>query len=116
MSLRGFYDRVEFWPGEIGQWGVRRTTHIGFEVRDRSGRHGFPTTSPLVAKTRFGTSYHFMVVEFEMGRRAQWVFTTEVGQPHTYGRLLVADPPGVVNKWVDTSGRGMDSDSDGCDT
>ena len=77
----------------------------------------YPTASPLIAETTLGTCYHVMVVEFDMGRRPQWVFTTEVGQPHTYGRLLMPDPPVVPYlEWLDTCGRGPDSDSDGCDT
>ena len=63
----------------------------------------YPTASPLIAETTLGTCYHVMVVEFDMGRRPQWVFTTEVGQPHTYGRLLMPDPPVVPYlEWLDT--------------
>ena len=105
VFVRCLYERVEFRPevGAEGVLGICSTRHLGFEVRDTSGREGHPTASPLIAETTLGTCYHVMVVEFDMGRRPQWVFTTEVGQPHTYGRLLMPDPPVVPYlEWLDT--------------
>ena len=64
---RRIYEWVEFghpFGGDGGMLGVRSTRHLGFEVRDRSGRHGYPTASPLTG----GTCYHVIFVEFDMGR------------------------------------------------
>ena len=93
--------------------GVRSTSHVGYEVRDHSGRHGYPATTHDPDR---GSWYHAMELEFAMVTRPNWVFTTQVGQPG-YGRLTMPNPPDAPHlAHLDTWVRGPDSDDDGCDT
>ena len=114
--------RVEYGEGPVqGVGAFRRTTHLGWEVVDRSGRHGWPEVVQVPGR---GISYHWAEMEFAMGTTPKWVFTFEVGQNTSadiigdINTLTMPQPPVPPDvQELDAWGRGPDSESDdGCDT
>ena len=64
-----------------GVGAYRSTRHLGFEVADPSGRHGWPA---IVQEPGHGIAYHWAEVEFALGPTPKWTFTFEVGQNTEY--------------------------------
>ena len=123
VELRWVYIREENGVGPVSGVGrYRSTRHIGFEVADPSGRHGWP------AIARFHL-YNGVWYEFGMGQEPEWTFVFEVGQntamEHIHGAqyrgdinvLTMPQPPAEPDvEELDAWGRGPDSGSDTCDT
>ena len=77
VRVRNVYVREEYGEGPVqGVGAYRSTRHLGFEVADPSGRHGWPA---IVQEPGNGIAYHWAEVEFAMGTRPKWTFTFEVG-------------------------------------
>ena len=124
VELRYVYVREEYGRGTVrGVGAYRSTRHLGYEVADPSGRHGWPA---IVAEPGRGLAYHWSQMEFAVGRTPKWTFTFEVGQNTEHEHQLVGDinvltmpqPPQEPDvEELDAWGRGPDSESDnGCDT
>ena len=125
VRVRHVYVREEYGEGPVrGVGAYRSTRHLGFEVVDPSGRHGWPA---IVQEPGRGIAYHWAEVEFGIGspwHRPKWVFTFQVGQNtklHIIGdinTLTMPQPPAPPDvEELDAWGRGPDSESDdGCDT
>ena len=123
VRVRQVYERVEYGEGPVqGVGAFRRTTHLGYEVVDLSGRHGWPEVVEVRGR---GIFYDAAEIEFAMDTSPRWVFTVEVGKntehPDIIGdinTLTIPQPPVPPDvQELDAWGRGPDSESDdGCDT
>ena len=112
VRLRNVYERVEYGhPFAGGVNGFRSTRHLGYEVRDHSGRHGYPAVTRGPDRWMWYTA---MELEYSMITRPNWVVTTRVGG---YNRLTMPNPPDEPHiEHLDSWGRGPYSDDRGCDT
>ena len=126
VELRWVYVSEENGVGPVSGVGrYRSTKHIGFEVADPSGRHGWPA---IVRWPGHGIVYHWMQVEFGLGSSQgwpKWTFTFEVCQNAAQEHRCLGDinvltmpqPPAEPDvEELDAWGRGPDSGSDTCDT
>ena len=81
VQVRYVYRRKEYGEGPVqGVGAYRSTTHLGWEVVDPSGRHGWPEVVQVAGR---GIAYLWAEVEFVMSSpwdRPKWAFTFEVGQ------------------------------------
>ena len=73
MELRFVYVREEYGVGQVSGVGrYRSTRHLGFEVADPSGRHGWPAIVRWPGKG--GTIYNGMQYEFGIDPFPKWTF------------------------------------------
>ena len=64
VRVRDVYERVEYGEGTVlGVGAFRRTTHLGYEVVDLSGRHGWPEVVEVRGR---GIFYDVAEIEFAM--------------------------------------------------